>query len=178
MKKIILAMIICFGIFISGEKSSEASELYDVIYQNILYCNGDVTESQRIAEAIFYASAKCEVDPILITSVMEAESNFHFDSYSKAGAIGLMQIMPETAQAVGINPYDFFENILGGVIYLGEQIKKFSSWGEYGITYAVAAYNAGPGAVEKFGGVPNYAETQNYVVTVAKNYNKILKKLS
>ena len=109
MKKIILAMIICFGIFISGEKNSEAAELYDVIYQNILYCNGDKTESQQITDAIFYAAAKCEVDPILITSVMEAESNFHFDSYSNAGAIGLMQIMPETAQAVGMNPYDFFK---------------------------------------------------------------------
>ena len=111
MKKIILAMIICFGIFIGGEKNSEASELYDVIYQNILYSNGDETESQQITEAIFYAAAKCEVDPILITSVMEAESNFHFDSYSNAGAIGLMQIMPETAQSVGINPYDFFDTV-------------------------------------------------------------------
>ena len=178
MKKIILAIIICCGILISGAKSSEASELYEVIYQNILYCNGDATESQRITDARFYAAVKYEVDPILITSVMEAESNFHFESYSKAGAIGLMQIMPETAQTIGVNPYDFFENILGGVIYLGEQIKKFSSYGEYGITYAVAAYNAGPGAVIKAGGVPNYAETQNYVVTVARNYNKILKMLS
>ena len=62
MKKIILAMIICLGIFISGEKNSEAAELYDVIYQNILYCNGDKTESQQITDAIFYAAAKCEVD--------------------------------------------------------------------------------------------------------------------
>ena len=77
--------------------------------------------------------------------------------------------------AMMIYPYNALENILGGVIYLGNQIKRFASWGDYGVTYAVAAYNAGPGAVEKYGGVPNYSETQNYVLKVANIYNRILR---
>lgn len=166
MKKKILSLLICFLCLIGGEKNSEAADFYEVIYENVFCYNGNESESRWITDAIFYLSNQYQVDPILITSIMEAESNFHFNSYSNAGAIGLMQLMPETARAVGVNPYDVYENILGGVIYLDKQIKRFSSWGEYGITYAVAAYNAGPGAVIKYGGVPNYSETQNYVVKV------------
>ena len=173
--KIILAMMICVNMLAS---EAEGAELYDVIYDNVYYGNRNAEESQWITDAIMYASATYEVDPILITAVMEAESSFHFDSFSKVGAIGLMQLMPDTARSLGVNPYNALENILGGVIFLGNQLKRFASWGEYGVTYAVAAYNAGPGAVEKFGGVPNYAETQNYVVIVARNYNRILNQLN
>ena len=177
MKKIFLSVSICFMCLIGGEKNSEAADFYNVIYENILHCNGNESESQWLTDAIFYAANQYQVDPILITSIMEAESGFNFYSTSSAGAIGLMQLMPDTAKAVGVNPYDVLENILGGVIYLNNQIKNFSDWGDYGITYAVAAYNAGPGAVKKYGGVPNYAETQNYVVKVARNYNRILQRL-
>ena len=173
--KIILAMIISVNLMTG---TVEGSELYDVIYDNVYYDNRNESESQWITDAIMYASAAYGVDPILITAIMEAESSFHFDSFSKAGAIGLMQLMPDTARSLGVNPYNALENILGGVIYLGNQIKRFASWGDYGVTYAVAAYNAGPGAVEKYGGVPNYAETQNYVVIVARNYNRILNQLN
>ena len=173
--KIIVAMIICLN-FVTGE--AEGAELYDVIYNNVYSGNRNEAESQWITDAIMYASAAYEVDPILITAIMEAESSFRLDSFSRVGAIGLMQLMPETARSLGVNPYNALENILGGVIYLGNQIKRFASWGEYGVTYAVAAYNAGPGAGEKFGGVPNYAETQNYVVVVARNYNRILNQLN
>lgn len=173
--KIILAMIICLNL-VTGE--AEGAELYDVIYENVYSGNRNAEESQWITDAIMYASAAYEVDPILITAIMEAESSFRLDSFSRVGAIGLMQLMPETARSLGVNPYNALENILGGVIYLGNQIKRFASWGEYGVTYAVAAYNAGPGAVEKYGGVPNYAETQNYVVVVARNYNRILNQLN
>ena len=172
MKKIILAVMIClnFG-------RAEGAELYDVIYQNVYYDNRNAEESEWITDAIMYASATYEVDPIMITAIMEAESSFHFDSFSKAGAIGLMQLMPDTAKSLGVNPYNALENILGGVIYLGKQLKRFANWGDYSVTYAVAAYNAGPGAVEKYGGVPHYAETENYVVVVARNYNRILNHL-
>ena len=173
--RIILAMIICVNVMV-GE--AEGAELYDVIYENVYYDNRNAEESQWITDAIMYASAAYGVDPILITAIMEAESSFHFDSFSKAGAIGLMQLMPDTAWSLGVNPYNALENILGGVIYLGNQIKRFAGWGDYGVTYAVAAYNAGPGAVEKYGGVPNYEETQNYVVIVAQNYNRILNMLN
>ena len=86
-----------------------------------------------------------------------------------------MQLMPDTAKMLGVNPHNVLENVLGGVNFLASLIKRFSDWGEYGVTYAVAAYNAGPGAVEKYGGVPNYSETQNYVLKVANIYNRILR---
>ena len=112
--KIILAMIICMNIIV-GE--AEGAELYDVIYENVYYGNRNAEESQWITDAIIYAAAY-EVDPILITAIMEAESSFHFHSFSSVGAIGLMQLMPETARLLGVNPYNALENILGGVIYL------------------------------------------------------------
>ena len=173
--KIFFAVMIC-AVMLS-EKNCEGAELYDVIYETVYDGNRNAEESQWITDAICYASAEYGVDPILITAIMEAESSFHFDSFSSAGAIGLMQLMPDTARSLGVNPYNALENIIGGATFLGNQIKRFASWGEYGVTYAVAAYNAGPGAVEKYGGVPRYAETQNYVVTVARNYNRILNQL-
>jgi len=156
----------------------EAADLYTVIYNNISYHSGyDADRCNWIAQAIFYCSQQYDVDPILIASVMETESSYHFDSYSSAGAIGLMQLMPDTASSVGVNPYNPLENVMGGTIYLKNQLNNFSSWGEYGVTYAVAAYNAGSGAVYKYGGVPPYRETQNYVVKVNQAYMNILNQL-
>ena len=94
------------------------------------------------------------------------------------GAIGLMQLMPETAESIGVNPYNPLENIIGGTIYLKNQLNNFSGYGEYAVTDAVAAYNAGPNAVIKAGGVPNYSETRQYVVNVANNYNRIQKMMN
>ena len=105
---------------------------------------------------------------------MEAESGFCFSAISPAGAIGLMQLMPGTADMLGVNPYNPLENVLGGASYLRTQLDNFAGWGEYGITYAVAAYNAGSGAVYKYGGVPNYRETRQYVINVAVNYQRLL----
>ena len=84
-----------------------------------------------------------------------------------------MQLMPDTAWSLGVDPYNQLDNIIGGANYLRQQVTRFSSWGEYGITYAVAAYNAGPNAVIKYGGMPPYAETYNYCVSVANNYRKL-----
>ena len=97
---------------------------------------------------------------------------------SPVGAIGLMQLMPETAQMLGVNPYNALENVLGGTLYLKKQLNRFSNYGKYSVTNAVAAYNAGPQAVINAGGVPNYAETRHYVVNVANSYKKIFKRIS
>ena len=109
---------------------------------------------------------------------MEAESGFDFKSLSSVGAIGLMQLMPETANAIGVNPYNPLENILGGTMYLRNQLERFAGWGKYAVTDAVAAYNAGAQAVINAGGVPNYSETRQYVVNVANNYQKLIEKMN
>lgn len=158
--------------------NAEATDLYDVIRQEIGYYNGNEKESDWITRAILYASSEYQVDPILITAVMEAESGFNFKSTSTVGAIGLMQLMPETANAIGVNPYNPLENVLGGAIYLRNQLDKFSGYGKYAVTDAVAAYNAGAQAVINAGGVPNYSETRQYVVNVAKNYQKLLQMMN
>lgn len=173
--KIMAGMLIGVTFLLGNLQTSEAADLYDVIYRNVYFGNGNERESQWITDAIFYASAQYQVDPILVTAIMETESSFRFNAYSKAGAVGLMQLMPDTAKMLGVNPHNVLENVLGGVNFLASLIKRFSDWGEYGVTYAVAAYNAGPGAVEKCGGVPNYSETQNYVLKVANIYNRILR---
>ena len=85
-----------------------------------------------------------------------------------------MQLMPSTAAGLGINPHNPLENIIGGTIYIKNQLGRFKDWGTYSVTDAVAAYNAGPGAVEKYGGVPNYSETVHYVIKVANNYKNLL----
>ena len=178
-KKFLSRIFICLAIFstiFSGSpKISEAAELYDVIFQNISHFNQNPKEIRWITNAIFYAAKEYKVDPILISAVMETESGFNFNAFSPVGAIGLMQLMPETARMVGVDPYNPMGNVLGGVSYLKTQLDKFSGWGSYRVTYAVAAYNAGPGAVVSAGGIPNFSETFNYVVRVTRNYNKILK---
>ncbi|MBR1646043.1 MAG: transglycosylase SLT domain-containing protein [Selenomonadaceae bacterium] len=99
----------------------------------------------------------------LIATALSESSGSHFQgegvTTSPVGALGLMQLMPETARALGVDPYDLEQNALGGAIYLKQMYNKFGNW-----DLAHAAYNAGPGAVEKHGGVPPYSETQKYVV--------------
>ena len=106
-----------------------------------------------------------DVDPILAAAVFTAESHFDNSAVSGAGAIGIAQLMPDTAASFGVNPYNEEDNIYGGVAYLGQMLSRYRNWDDPYI-YAEAAYNAGPGAVDEAGGIPNYAETINYVDTV------------
>ena len=113
------------------------------------------------------AAAKYGVDPKLVSAVAEAESSRRPDAVSSAGAVGVMQLMPETAKALGVNNvYDPAQNIDGGAKYLKEMLDDFGG----DVRRAVAAYNAGPQAVKAYGGVPPYAETQNYVNKVLDLY--------
>ena len=123
--------------------------------------------------AILYAADQCQIDPLLITAVMETESAFKFNARSPVGAIGLMQLMPSTAKMIGVDPYKPLANVVGGAIYLKNQLNRFAGNGAYALSYAVAAYNAGPQAVINAGGIPRISETQNYVVRVVNNYNRL-----
>ena len=172
LKKLLIAASLSVMLLLGGE--AQAADYYSAIYQTVNRYNGNEVECDWITRAILYASSEYQVDPILITAIMEAESNFNFRAISPVGAVGLMQLMPSTAASLGVNPHNPLENIVGGTIYIKNQLGRFKDWGAYSVTDAVAAYNAGPGAVEKYGGVPNYSETVNYVIKVAGNYKNLL----
>jgi len=100
------------------------------------------------------------IDPALFDALIATESAYDPNARSRAGALGLTQLMPDTALSLGIyNPLDPSQNLKGGATYLSQMLQRFN--GDQRL--ALAAYNAGPGAVEKFGGIPPYAETQRYV---------------
>ena len=108
-------------------------------------------------------SAAQGVDPDLVRAIMANESAFNPNATSTTGAQGLMQLMPETAAALGVtNSFDPSQNVSGGTRYLRSMLQRFGG----DVTKAVAAYNAGPEAVEHYGGVPPYTETQSYVTSV------------
>ena len=172
LKRFLAAVSLSFVLMLGGE--AEAVDYYSAIYQTVNRYNSNEVECDWITRAILYASSEYQVDPILITSIMQAESEFNFHATSPVGAVGLMQLMPSTAAGLGVNPHNPLENIIGGTIYIKNQLGRFKNWGAYSVTDAVAAYNAGPGAVEKHGGVPNYAETVHYVIKVANNYKNLL----
>ena len=113
------------------------------------------------------AAAKANgLDPALLAGLIKQESNFNPNAGSGAGARGLTQLMPATASGLGVsNVLDPAQSINGGAKYLKQQLDTFGG----DVTKALAAYNAGPGAVQRFGGVPPYSETQNYVRIVQAN---------
>jgi len=114
-------------------------------------------------------AATWQVDPALIKAVIANESGFNANATSKVGAQGLMQLMPETAASLGVrDAYDPAQNVAGGARYLRGLLDRFG--GDKRL--AIAAYNAGPGAVEKYRDVPPYAETRNYVQNVLASFDK------
>ena len=121
------------------------------------------------AAEIDAAAARNGVDPALLRGLIRQESNFNADARSPAGAMGLTQLMPATAAGLGVtNPSDPAQSIEGGAKYLKQQLDRFGG----DVSKALAAYNAGPGAVQKYNGVPPYAETQNYVKNVTAYANE------
>jgi len=117
----------------------------------------DAVRAQISTAATAYA-----LDPKLVEAVAWRESRFHTGALSSKGAIGVMQLMPGTARDLGVDPHDPVQNIRGGALYLRRMMSTFGG----DVRLALAAYNAGPAAVRKHGGVPPYAETQAYVTSI------------
>ena len=126
-----------------------------------------VPASEAYDEIINEAAEKYDMDPHLIHAVMQAESAFHPYAVSRAGAEGLMQLMPELSDEMGVdNAFDPRDNIMGGTRYL----KRLLDYHNGNVDLALASYNAGPGNVERYRGIPPFRETRNYVKTIKQIY--------
>ncbi len=145
--------------------ANSAAETFDVADDEEIIepVSFSVSDTERMIET---AARRNGVDPELVRAIATAESGIDQSAISGVGAIGVMQLMPETAAGLGVDPYDERQNIYGGAKYIRQLLDKFDG----NLTKAIAAYNAGPGAVQNYGGVPPYAETQNYVGRVMDFY--------
>lgn len=138
---------------------------------NTFISNPPENLDQEIADAIASASAQYELDPNLIRAVIRAESSYNPNAVSSAGAMGLMQLMPVTANGLGVtDPFDIHQNVHGGARYLRQMLDRFDN----DLELALAAYNAGAGNVERFGGIPPFRETQNYIPRVQRHKQNYL----
>lgn|GEM_PF-320494 len=183
-KKKILASLLLFCILTIGNvecfaATPDATSL--AIYQIIMDDNPGLGESvaMETAQAIATSCGNYGVDPMIATALMLTESNFSNTAYSPGvGALGIGQMMPETAEEMGYDPSAVFgyapgaieNNVDGSVHYLQQRIADCGVYGGYAVTFAIASYNAGLGAVQKYGGIPPYTETINYVNKIAGLY--------
>jgi hypothetical protein len=129
--------------------------------------HGHQASQEEIDASIVMAAARHNVDPNLVRAVVKVESNFNSNAVSRKGAMGLMQLMPQTAKSLKVNnPFDPDQNVDAGVRHLKQLLENYG--GDVNLT--LAAYNAGSGAVARSAGVPRFAETQNYVRRITNLY--------
>lgn len=133
------------------------------------------TPSELAAELASAAARKFSLPETFVRSVMKAESGFQADAVSPKGAIGLMQLMPETARELGVDPKNPHQNAEGGAQYLRDLLAKYEGSPDQ-VLLALAAYNAGPAAVDRYHGVPPYRETRQYILRVLKAWDQNLSK--
>jgi len=128
----------------------------------------DYTQASKpqLLSMISQIAKKHGVDEKLVNAVIKQESGYNVHAKSHCGAVGLMQLMPSTAKGLGVDPYNPVQNVEGGVKHLKGLLARYNG----NVVLAIAAYNAGGGAVDKYAGVPPYKETQNYVKSILANY--------
>ncbi|MFV0517456.1 MAG: lytic transglycosylase domain-containing protein [Aminipila sp.] len=141
---------------ISGNEVNKRLSKADVVNDE----TSKIVTTEAMEDIFKRAAEKYDVPEELLKAVAKAESGFNPNAVSKCGAMGVMQLMPNTAKSLGVtNAFDPEQNIMGGASYLSQKLKNYDG----DITLALAAYNAGPGNVAKYGGVPPFTETQNYI---------------
>jgi len=151
--------------------AARIKEIYGAYRNAIAKFNRRLTPKQadEITSSLLAFSWHYQVDPRLVVAVILAESHFRPDATSRAGAMGLGQLMPGTAAGLGVgNAYDPVQNIGGSIRLIRGHLDKYGN-----LALALSAYNAGPGAVRKYGGVPPYRETQNYIRRVTSIYKAL-----
>jgi soluble lytic murein transglycosylase-like protein len=155
--------------FTNLKKDSRYEEI--VLYKNrlsLMQRRYEAINERGFDPLIVEAARRQGIPPALVKAVIHAESAFDPHAVSPKGAMGLMQLMPRTAKMLGVQePYVAHANILGGTRYLRELYDRYGSW-----VPTLAAYNAGPSAVDRFGGIPPYAETREYVSRVLTYYRR------
>lgn len=129
-------------------------------------------QSQSLAKHLLINANRWKIDANMLVALVTVESAWHTHARSWAGAIGLGQLMPGTAATLHVNPRDPYQNLQGAARYLYGLLTRFQHKPDH-YALAFAAYNAGPKAVEQFGGIPPFAETENYVVKVTATWRKI-----
>ena len=147
---ILIAFFAMFGFPISSKAEAEA------------------VSKITVKELIVKHSMEMGLDPALALSIAKTESGFCHNKTSNHGAVGVFQLMPSTAKRMGYNPYRVQDNIKGGIAYYKMMYKMFGS-----TELALAAYNAGPGTVKKYNGIPPYNETRRFVSSIMSNYNSL-----
>ena len=168
MKKVMLIAIIVLGSLTSFSTTKNAYKDKIMNYMQKENPKLSTKDAESIYKTVMYFSNKYKVSSDLIFAIIDQESNYNYKDSSSAGAIGLMQIIPATANYLKINPYNSTQNIEGGVRYFKEMLDKYQK-----PSLALAAYNAGPGAVDKYNGIPPYKETTNYVSKISKIYQNL-----
>lgn len=147
-KKILTLLLIVTGFFVSNAVNAE-----------------QVHSRMTVKEAIVKHSMELGIDPALGLSIAKLESGFCHEKRSSHGAVGVFQLMPNTARALGYNPWHMQDNVRGGLVYYNMLYKRFGS-----VELALAAYNAGPANVVKYKGVPPFGETRKFVSNIMYEY--------